>query len=127
MPEFELILKTVAEGLKAMAQGIESLASQIDGLSQTGEKSKPAPNKKAAKPSAAKKDKGKVAAKTPKAKPVTAIEKIYGFVARAKNGTDVETLMKKTGYNNKKVYNVLYKLKKQEKIKSLGRGKYVKS
>lgn len=132
MPEFELILKTVSEGLKAMAQGIESLAGQIDSLSQTKVKpkpsAKPASQKKTAKAPAAKKAvKEKVAAKASKAKPMTAIEKIYGFVARAKNGIDVETLMKKTGYNSKKVYNVLYKLKKQNKIKSLGRGKYAKS
>jgi hypothetical protein len=38
----------------------------------------------------------------------------------------VENLVKKTGYDNKKVHNVLYKLKKQNKVKSAKRGIYEK-
>jgi len=37
-----------------------------------------------------------------------------------------ETLVKKTGYNQKKISNLLYKLRKRGKIKSPEKGIYVK-
>jgi hypothetical protein len=35
--------------------------------------------------------------------------------------------MEKTGFDQKKTYNIVYKLKKQGKIKSAGKGVYVKA
>ncbi len=35
--------------------------------------------------------------------------------------------MKKTGFNEKQIHNNVYKLKKQSKVKSVGRGVYVKA
>jgi hypothetical protein len=35
--------------------------------------------------------------------------------------------MQKTGYENKKIHNLVYKLKKQGKIKSETKGVYVKA
>ena len=35
--------------------------------------------------------------------------------------------MEKTGYNQKKIANLVFKLRKQGKIKSVGKGVYVKA
>lgn len=138
----EKLMKAVAEGFKSLSQAIDSLATHIEDLSRKDKGTKkPAKKAKApakkAKPAAkakatAKKAKAAAAKKTEKKKPTakgakaTAIDTVYGYIARARNGIDVESLVKKTGFDNKKVHNVIYKLKKQNKIKSVDRGRYQK-
>ena len=41
------------------------------------------------------------------------------------DGVDTAELKKKTGFNDKKIHNIVYKLKKQKRIKSLRKGIYV--
>jgi len=48
-----------------------------------------------------------------------------GIIKRSKNGVDTGTLMQKTGYNKKKIYNIVYKLKKLNRIKSGKKGLYL--
>ena len=76
---------------------------------------------------------GKAAKKTvtkrpaPKKREATAIDIVLAIVNRSKKGVDSATVMKKTGYNKKKVANCFASLKKQGKIKSGGKGVYVKA
>jgi len=72
----------------------------------------------------------KVAVKKPAAKkPVklTAADTVFGFIKRYRKGIDVSTLMEKTGFNKRKIYNNVKVLTKRGKIKSVGRGVYVKA
>lgn len=55
----------------------------------------------------------------------TAADTVLGVIKRSKKGVDTATLMQKTGYDKKKVYNIVFKLKKQGKIKSEGKGLYL--
>jgi predicted Rossmann fold nucleotide-binding protein DprA/Smf involved in DNA uptake len=146
----EKLMRAVADGFKSLSQAIDSLATHIEDLTVKGpakkkparaaaKKARSAAPKTAAKKAktvaaktaakkarstAPKKDKKKAPAK--KSGKPTAIDTVYGFIARARNGIDVESLVKKTGFDNKKVHNVIYKLKKQNKIKSVDRGRYEK-
>ena len=61
-----------------------------------------------------------------KAKPFTAADTVLAIIKRYKKGVGNETLMEKTGYNQKKIANLVFKLRKQGKIKSVDRGVYVK-
>ncbi len=93
---------------------------------------KKAPAKKApAKNAAAKKAPAKKAAakKAPakKAAKVTAADRVLKVINRTKKGVDTSGLMKKTGFDNKKVANIIFKLKKQGKIKNPEKGLYVKA
>ena len=149
--DVEKLMRAVADGFKGLSQAIDSLATHIEDLTQkesakkkpakaaakkpkaaakkakaaapktAAKKAKSAAPKKAAKKADAKKSAAKKSAK------VTAIETVYGYIARARNGIDVESLVKKTGFDNKKVHNIIYKLKKQNKIKSVDRGRYEKA
>ena len=66
----------------------------------------------------------KVVAK--KAKPqATATEQILGIIKRFKKGVDVPTLKEKTGFDDKKVRNIVFRASKEGKIKKSGRGIYV--
>ncbi len=55
-----------------------------------------------------------------------AIDKIFAIISKSKKGVNTATLKKKTGFDNKKIYNVINRLKQQGKVKSAGLGVYVK-
>ena len=58
---------------------------------------------------------------------LTAADTLFGIIKRYKKGVDVATLMEKTGFNRRKIYDNVKLLKKQGKIKSSGIGVYVKT
>ncbi len=59
--------------------------------------------------------------------PAAAADTIYTIIKRSKKGVDTATIMEQTGYNQKKISNLLYKLKKKGQIKSTDRGVYVEA
>ena len=66
----------------------------------------------------------KVAAKK-KAPQTTATDQILRIIKRFKKGVDVPTLKQKTGFDDKKVRNIVFRASKEGKIKKSGRGIYV--
>jgi len=54
-------------------------------------------------------------------------QKLRQQIKRSKKGIATAALMEKTGYNQKKVTNIVFKLRKQGKIKNEGKGVYVKA
>lgn len=129
MKESDVFLKTVVEGMKAMAQGIEALAEKLDGIAKAklDEKAKAKPTRKA--PAKPKKKVSKKTVKKPVAKkPATAIDTVLKIISRrSKKGVSPATISEKTGFAPKKVHNIVYKLKKEGKIRSVGRGLYLKA
>ena len=123
MKEIDVFLKTVVEGMKAMAQGIEALAEKLETIStsRVGERAKAKPARKA--PPKAKKSAAKKAAPT---KRVTAAETVLKVISRSKKGITPAVISEKTGFSLKKVHNIIYKLKKEEKIKNVRKGVYLK-
>ena len=55
----------------------------------------------------------------------TATDQILGIIKRFKKGVGVPTLKKKTGFDDKKVRNIVFRASKEGKIKKSGRGIYV--
>jgi phage-related tail fiber protein len=86
---------------------------------------KTAAKKAPAKKAVAKKAPAKKAAAKKKATQATATDKILQIVKRSKKGVDVPTLKKKTGFDDKKVRNIVFRASKEGRIKKLGRGVYV--
>ena len=111
MQDLKMSLKKVSSDLKKMAGQVEKLAGKLE--AKTEAKAKPV--KEAAK---------KVLKKT--AQP-TAADTVYKVIARYKKGANMAAINQKTGYDNKKIHNLVYKLKKQGKIKSEAKGVYVKA
>ena len=52
---------------------------------------------------------------------------VLAIFRRSRKGVDVPTLKNKTGLEGRKVNDIIYRLKKECKIKSSGRGIYVKT
>ena len=63
---------------------------------------------------------------TKKPAKATAIDTVFAIIKKSKKGVGAATLKKKTGFDNKKIYNVINSLKKKGKVKSIGQGVYVK-
>jgi len=135
MKELDVFLKTVVEGMKSMAQGIEVLAEKLDTIakSRVDVTPKRKANAKPARKAPAKSSKKKAAQKASKTavskkeKTPTAVDTVLAIVSRSKKGVNTAILMEKTGYDQKKISNLLYKLKKQGKIKSVNKGVYLKA
>lgn len=115
MKQLKKDLKAAMKGINALTRKTEQLAKQLDKLEKA-----PTPRKPKAR---AKVTKKKVAKKPAKA---TAIDTVFAIIESSKTGADTDTLKKKTGFKNKKVWNNINMLKKKGKIKSVARGVYVK-
>jgi hypothetical protein len=56
---------------------------------------------------------------------VTATDQVLDIINRSKKGVNTATLMKKTGFDRQKVWNILQRTYKQGKIKRVERGIYI--
>ena len=100
-----------------------------EGRRRKRERDKPAKRatvkKAAAKKTAVAKTSAKKASTGKKAGQTTATDQILKIIKRAKSGVDVPTLKKKTGFDDKKVRNIVFRAAKEGRIKKSGRGVYV--
>ena len=124
-------LQSVNRELKALAKKVDRLVVAVGKLEKAKVAKKPkakAVKKKPVKKTVAK----KVAVKKPATKKVaakkriTAVDTVLKIINRSKKGVDTAALMKKTGFDQRKIHNVICKLKKQGKVKSVGKGVYLK-
>lgn len=54
----------------------------------------------------------------------TATDQVLSVINKSKKGVDVGTLKKKTGFNEKKIRNILFRIHKEGKIQRIGKGIY---
>ncbi|MFH2003358.1 MAG: hypothetical protein ABIK27_01220 [Bacteroidota bacterium] len=129
-------MKNIKKDLNAVNEELMALTKKIEELIvAAGKVEKP---KLAKKPKAkvvkAKSVKKTVAKKAPVKKPaakkpgkLSAIDTVLAVINKSEMGINTAELMKKTGFNAKKVHNNVFKLKKQGKIKAGKKGVYVKA
>jgi len=55
------------------------------------------------------------------------IQTVLDMIKKSKTGIDVGTLIKKTGFEDKKIRNIIFKAWKEGKIERVGRGVYKSS
>jgi len=116
-------MRNLIKSLQAANRDLKALSKKVDKIIVEVEKlEKPKSAKKTI--AKAKPVKKVVAKKTAK---LTAADTLLGIIKRCKKGIDVVTLMKKTGFNRRKIYDNVKILKKQGKIKTAGIGVYVKA
>jgi hypothetical protein len=64
------------------------------------------------------------ASKSDSAHPANATETVLELIKRNKNGIGVSQIREQTGYDDKKLRNIIFRLNKIEKIMRVRRGKY---
>ena len=116
--------------LQTLNKDIQALGKTIDKLITAAEKSeKPKSAKKTtAKPVKAKTTKKAPAVKAPAKKTtakLTATDQVLGIINGSNNGVNTATLMKKTGFDQRKIWSIINRASKAGKIKRAGRGIYI--
>ena len=128
-------MKNLKKDLNAVNKELKALAKKVDKLIVVVGKLE--------KPKVTKKPKAKIVKKKPVKKTITkkasakksaakkttktAIGTILGIINGYKRGVNTATLKKKTGFADHKIHTIIYNLKKQGKIKSGGKGVYLKA
>ena len=121
---------TVKQDLQALNKDIKALEKKMEKLIaavEKGDTTKVA-KKTTAKPAKAKTTKRSPVQKAPSRKKTaqpTATDQVLNIIKRSKKGVNAATLMAKTGFDLKKVRNILQRTYKQGKIKRVEKGIYV--
>lgn len=120
-------LLVIKKDLKVLSKKVEKMIIAVGRAEIVKPKTAKAKPAKKAAPKASQKK--KTVAKKPaskKAKKLTAADTVLNTIKRYKKGVDTARLVKKTGYNQKKIANIVFNLKKQGKIQSAIKGVYSK-
>ncbi len=111
-------LQNLNKEIKALGTRMEKLITEFDKSQKVG----------AAKKAPAKTTKRIATKKVPaKKRParLTATDRVLKIINRSKKGVDAATIMKKTGFDDKKIRNILQRTFNEGRIKRAARGIYV--
>ena len=114
MEQLKKDMKAVAKDLKRLTQKTDKMIKRLDKLE---------------KAQAAKKPKAKAVKKAVAKKPakLSASGTVLAAIKRSRKGVDKATLIEKTGFEDRKIRDITYRLRKQGKIKRDRKGLYVKA
>ena len=116
-------LQAVKKDIKALEKKMEKLLKAYEKPQRP--KAARSVKRKAAKTKTQRRADGRKTGSRKKASQMTATDQILKIVRRSKKGVDVPTLKSKTGFQDKKVRNIIFRASKEGKIKKVGRGVYV--
>ncbi len=148
--EPKFFIDALASGLKAFARGIDEVARGLENMAEEDQAPpaadagapEPPPAQKPAEPAPARRgrpakaEKKEKAEKPAKAAPSagrrsagrpgadTATFAVLAVINKAERGIDIDDLSQHTGFDKKKVGNIVHRLKKQGKIRSVRQGFY---
>ena len=120
-------LKAVNKELNALVKKTESLMKAVDRIekAQAAKPMKASP-KKAIKQKAVNKVAAKKTTAKKQASKLTDTDKFLNIIKRSKKGVTPQILIKKTGFDDKKIRNMIFRATKMGKIKSVSRGVFVR-
>jgi pantothenate kinase len=114
---------TITKDLQTVSKELTKLVKQTEKLAAAFEK---AEKPKARSVKTKTKAKAVITKKAAvKAAKITDTDQVLAIINRSKKGVDTATLMKKTGFNQKKVRNIIFRTYKQGKITRVEKGIYV--
>ena len=113
MKQLKRDLQSLSKSLKQLTLRTEKIAKKLDEL----EKPKPVKKSQA-------KAKPKVTKKPVK---VSASATVLAVIKRSRKGIDVATLRNKTGFEGRKISDIVQRFKREGKVKNSGKGLYVKA
>lgn len=115
-------LTVVRREIKALTDKVDEILKDFINIDEYNT-AKQSP-KKTAKAKAIKKAPAKKSQVRKKRSKLTATDQVLRIIMKRKRGIDTPTLMHKTGFEEKKVRNIVFKAFKEGKIKRVGRGLY---
>ena len=123
MKKLQKDLQSAAKALASVVKKLDAISQQVErlGKAQSAPKPKPTPPKKTAFKKTAKPKAAKKAVK------VTGSDTVLQFIGRSKKPVGMAAIEKKTGFNKKKIQNIVFMLRKQGKINNAAKGLYEKA
>ena len=115
MTPVRMLVQSLVKGLKVLtaeAEKMEKLIKKLEG-------------QQAPKPKAKAKT-AKRAAEVKRPAKSTDQDMVFAVISKSKKGVTTAKIKEKTGFGDRKVWSVINRLKKQSKVKSSGRGLYVR-
>jgi hypothetical protein len=112
MKQMKKDLQGMLKSLKSATVKVEKLIKKVETLG---------------KPQKPKKPKTEAPSKARAPKTTSDSDKVLAIIRRYKKGVDGATLRKKTGFEGRKIRDIVYRLKKRDKIKTVGKGLYLKA
>jgi len=112
MKQLKRDLQAVLKSLKQATEKTENLMKKVE---------------EPDKPKASKKPRAKALPKAKAPKKISDSDTVLAIIRRYKKGVDGATLRKKTGFEGRKIRDIVYRLKKRGKIKIEGKGVYLKA
>ena len=112
MEQLKKDLQAVLKSLNLATDKVEKLMKKV---------------KKLDKPQVSKKPRAKALPKAKKPKKTSDSDAVLAIIKRFKTGVDGATLRKRTGFEGRKIRDIVYRLKKRGKIKVTGKGLYLKA
>lgn len=126
MKELETVVKTFGEGLRALAQGVQAVADKLESFVDTSRDVEPEfepavdHNIRPAEPEEASEE---VSSPAPA---INVTGMVYKKINESAGPVTIDEIEELTGVERKKLHNIVYRLKKQGKIKNVSKGVYVK-
>ncbi len=117
-------LQSVLKNLQTLTEKTEKIIEKLE-MDQDPEVKKVPAKKVVSKATKSKKKAVQTSAK--KENKETATDTVLELILKNKKGIGSTELRGKTGFNEKKIWNIINRLKKQKKIKSMSRGQYTKA
>jgi hypothetical protein len=122
LSEIKKELQFVVQNMQQLSNSVGNIASAIEKLSQGGVSKDIKPNRAPVRKKIIVED-GEVKKRT--RVPSTRI--VQDIIWKSSQGVDAKTLMDKTGYDQRKIYNIVFQLKSQGKIQNVRHGVYGKA
>jgi putative endonuclease len=116
---------TLKQDLKKLQNEINRLEKNLAKLTKAMATIQKPESRKARKPKAPPAERAKETAAETAATKMTATDQVLDIIKKAENGVDAGTLMKKTGFKDQKIRNILTRIFKEGRVKRVGRGVYV--
>ena len=127
--ENEQILQEIQKELHSVVKSIQQLTDSVGNIVTAIEKLAQTDSPKVKKPKRAPVRK-KVVVKNgvvEKIKKIPATQIVYDIIKGSAQGIDTAALLQATGFNQRKIHNITFRLKNKGRIKSVGRGLYEKA
>ena len=112
-------MKQLKRDLQAVLKSLKQATEKIENLMKKAEHFD--------KPLASRKPRAKALPKAKTPKKASDSDTVLAIITRFKKGVDGATLRKKTGFEGRKIRDIVYRLKKRGKIKVEGKGVYLKA
>jgi len=112
MKQLKKDLQAVLKSLKQATEKTENLMKKVEKLDKL---------------QASKKPRVKALPKAKKPKKLSDSDAVLAIIKRYKKGVDGATLRKKAGFEGRKMRDIVYRLKKRGKIKTVGKGVYLEA